>query len=69
MDAWEDQLVVDKVMEFIGKAQEAGDIDDHIVLVGWSMGGSIALELELKGMKGIQNIVLLNSAPEWNIFN
>lgn len=61
--------IADVVKKFIVKAQEDGDIDDDIVLVGWSMGGSISLELDLKGLKGIQNIVLLNSAPEWSIFN
>lgn len=56
------------VSEFIEKAREEGDVAKKVNLVGWSMGGSTSLQLELSGLKGINTITLLNSGAEWKNF-
>lgn len=52
--------------EQIKSLQEDGTISSNVVLIGWSMGGSTSMVLNLLKFEGIKAIVLLNSAPEWS---
>lgn len=55
------------VYDFIDILKDKGIITDKITLVGWSMGGTISLELAEDGLKGLQNVVLLDSSAKWEI--
>lgn len=53
--------------EFIEKLKETGEIDKDadITYAGWSLGGSIGLELALKKEKVMNRLVLISSSPVW----
>ncbi len=57
----------ESVYNFIDILKAKNEITNNITLVGWSMGGSIALELAEKGLKDLKNIVLLDSSAKWVI--
>lgn len=54
----------DIVRSFVEKLQEKSVIEGKFHWVGWSMGGSIGLLLDLK-FAGIDELTLLNSSPVW----
>lgn len=49
----------------VTEMRKTGDVEGALVPVGWSMGGSTAMEMALQGVP-MKAIVLLNSAPEWS---
>lgn len=53
--------------EFIKKLKETGEIDKDadITYAGWSLGGSIGLELALRKEKIMNRLVLISSSPVW----
>lgn len=53
------------VQDVLQKLAEKQEIHRHLIMVGWSMGGSITMELALSGSLPIQKIVLLSSSPMW----
>ena len=57
----------DIIRIFINKLLETDSINDNIILIGWSMGGSIALKLSLQSIPQIKKVVLINSSPEWHL--
>jgi pimeloyl-ACP methyl ester carboxylesterase len=50
---------------FIHKLLEKGEIHKDIILVGWSMGGSISMLLALAGTLALRKVVPLSSSPMW----
>jgi pimeloyl-ACP methyl ester carboxylesterase len=57
----------ESVYQFIKLLKDKKEITNNITLVGWSMGGSISLELAEKGLKGLQNVILLDSSSKWTL--
>lgn len=57
----------DVVKAFIAELRKTGEITDSITLLGWSMGGSISLELAEQNLPEIKNVVLLSSSAKWDI--
>ncbi len=57
--------IASTVGEAVTAMRASGDIVGDLVPVGWSMGGSTAMAMELQGVP-MKAIVLLNSAPEWS---
>lgn len=57
--------LAETVGEAVDEMRDSGDIQGDLVPVGWSMGGSTALAMNLQGVD-MKAIVLLNSAPEWS---
>lgn len=55
------------VYNFISILKEKNIVTNKITLVGWSMGGTISLELAEKGLEGLQNVVLLDSSAKWEL--
>jgi pimeloyl-ACP methyl ester carboxylesterase len=51
--------------DFIGIMKKDQKIQGKLNWIGWSMGGSIGMLLDLKGV-GIDELTLLNSSPIWN---
>lgn len=54
----------DVMAEFVDTLKEDGTIQGKLTWVGWSMGGSIGMLLDLKGTV-IDELVLVNSSPVW----
>lgn len=54
----------DTAFDFIAKLRENNEILGKLAWIGWSMGGSIGLLLDLKGAN-IDELVMLNSSPVW----
>lgn len=55
----------DSVEQFIKILQDRGTIKSNFTLIGWSMGGTISLELAERHVVGLNNVVLLNSSAKW----
>lgn len=64
----EDKANVNYYAEAVAEAlpilKEQGELEGVLHWVGWSMGGSIGLLLDLKGV-GLNELTLLNSSPVW----
>lgn len=64
----EDKANVNYYAEAVAEAlpilKEKGELEGVLHWVGWSMGGSIGLLLDLKGV-GLDELTLLNSSPVW----
>jgi pimeloyl-ACP methyl ester carboxylesterase len=56
-----------KVYELIKVLKIDNIVTNNITLIGWSMGGSISLELAERNLDGLKNIVLLNSSAKWKL--
>lgn len=50
---------------FISELEKNHQISKDIILIGWSMGGSISLELALQNIPQIKKIILVSSSPNW----
>lgn len=59
------QVYAELVKEILETLQSEGVIEGKLQWIGWSMGGSIGLLLDLAGVH-IDELVLLNSAPKWD---
>ena len=57
---------VDVMSDFIEKLKEDGVIKGKLNWTGWSMGGSIGMLLDLKGVE-IDELTLLTSSPVWHV--
>lgn len=55
----------DVVEGFIKELRSKGEITDNITVLGWSMGGSITLDLSTRNIDEIKKIVLLSSSYKW----
>lgn len=51
----------DGVEYLIKSLMQSGVISNHVTVVGYSMGGCIAVELALRELEGLKRIVVLNS--------
>lgn len=58
------QTYTDVMEEFLKLKTDDGTITGKLNYVGWSMGGSIGMLLELRGIK-LDELTLLNSSPYW----
>lgn len=54
----------DVLADFVTAMKEKGLIQGKLAWFGWSMGGSIGMLLDLKGVK-IDELILINSSPVW----
>lgn len=54
------------VEEFLQSLKEAGELQGILQWLGWSMGGSIGLLLDLRKNVKIDELTLLCSSPVWN---
>lgn len=57
----------DMVYSTLKELIKKGEITDNIIIAGWSLGGSIALELALRDLPEIKNIVMISSTGKFNI--
>lgn len=55
----------DTVQKFIANLQAKGEITDNVTLVGWSMGGAISLDLALRDIPSVKNVVLVSSGSKF----
>lgn len=55
------------VEEFLGLLKEDGELQGTLQWLGWSMGGSIGLLLNLRKNVKIDELTLLCSSPVWNV--
>lgn len=53
------------VSDLIDALYEAGEIQGNLNWIGWSMGGSIGMLLDLKGVE-FNTLSLVNSSPVWD---
>lgn len=56
-------IVYSTLQELIKK----GEITDNITVAGWSLGGSIALNLATRDLPEIKNVVMISSSAKFNI--
>lgn len=56
-------IVYATLQELVAK----GEITDNITVAGWSLGGSIALNLATRDLPEIKNVVMISSSPDFNI--
>ncbi|KDR95805.1 Pimeloyl-ACP methyl ester carboxylesterase [Peptoclostridium litorale DSM 5388] len=55
-----------KVKEYLNEHKASGEISkDDIHIIGWSMGGSIGLQLALDKYQGVTMLTMLSSSSNW----
>ena len=54
----------DVLADFVNELKAEGKIQGKLAWFGWSMGGSIGMLLDLKGVQ-IDELILINSSPSW----
>lgn len=60
--------MADVVAEFLEQGRKSKEFANRVVIVGISMGGSVAQALAVKNIDGLEKIVLISSSPQWAHF-
>lgn len=56
----------EKVKEYLNEHKASGEISrDEIHVIGWSMGGSIGMQLALDKFPGVTRLTMLSSSSKW----